>query len=593
VTPPAPSPSVRPTLPVLVAGGSPPALLAALALSQRGIPCRLLDGQGAALDDHGRGLLLSRSALEILARHVCGASLTNLGVPVEAQRLMQKRREVGHELFAPPGGPEGPMPAYLAVPSMHLGEVLYEAVAREPSIEVSFGGRILGVKQDEARVTVALESDAGLTNVEGSFLLAADGPGSTIRGALGVPFPGRTYDELIWVAEVRAAPKFPLERRIVLDPPGAGGVGVALPIARDRWQIAWLVDGDFDPGRERASGALDRRVAGMLDGAPHELLWSSLQRIHDRRTARMRVGRVLLIGSTALVIPPFGAWTINTALGDAENAAFRVALVARGLAPEESQLSRYDAERSFAADRAQESARKTMSFLAPGSWTGLTARNAALRGLSLAPRQRDTLGPARPYRPCRYDGGQARLADGCQGAAGSTPPNAGGDRKATVPPVAVGTLAPDGPCTLQPRRTRTRVRTLFGPGFVGLFFPGSRVSVDYFAAWANQRESAAPFRLFLVTRPQQALDAGRVPGFDAVLVDAEGTLRAAYGVPETVPMLFVVRPDGYICACVCETTGSSLTDVLEDVTGCHPEERSSSPPAAPPPSDDASYPSRS
>jgi pentachlorophenol monooxygenase/3-(3-hydroxy-phenyl)propionate hydroxylase len=570
---------VRPTHPILVVGGGPTALVATLALAQRGIPCRLVDGPGVSPEAGGRATLLARASLEILGRALNGPSVVDLGIPIEQHRVLHKRRQIGEERFLEAGGPDGPLPPYLAVPTRDLVELLYEAVAREPAIEVVLGGRVLGVRQDARTVTLTVETEAGLETMEGSHLLAADGPRSLVRGALGIPFPGRTHDEKLLLVEARAEPPFPRERRLVLDPPGSGGVGVALPFAADRWQLAFMVDGDFQLQREAARGAFDRRIAGMLDGAPFELVWSRLDRIHDRRAQRLREGRVLLAGSSGLVLPPFGAHTSNLALGDAEQAAFRLALVARGLGDEAEQLDRYAEERGAAASAAQDDAQATLSFLAPGSWTGLTARNAALRGLSIAPRSRDRLAPARPFRPSRPLATVARLIDRCEGLDLGEPPE---EARSAIPrvegPAAPGTLAPDGPCTLQPRRTRTRLRALFGPSFVGLFFPGSRVSVDFFAAWAQERTSAAPFRLYLVTRAQQALEAGRVPGFDAVLVDAESKLRRRFGVPDNTPALFIVRPDGIVAGRICDLDGPDLTAVLEEVTGCFPEDRSSTSP---------------
>jgi 4,5-epoxidase len=78
--------------------------------------------------------------------------------------------------------------------------------------------------------------------------------------------------------------------------------------------------------------------------AVQEALWTSTFRIHRRLASTYRQGRILLAGDAAHIHSPFGGQGMNTGLGDAENLAWKLALVATGRA-RDVLLDTYQAER--------------------------------------------------------------------------------------------------------------------------------------------------------------------------------------------------------------------------------------------------------
>src|SRR3546814_16229701 len=93
-------------------------------------------------------------------------------------------------------------------------------------------------------------------------------------------------------------------------------------------------------------------------------MWSSVYRFHSRVVNRMRVGRVLLAGDSAHLVSPFGARGLNSGVQDAENAAWKVAFVLHGWAPE-SLLDSYHDERPAAALETIDVTTDTLNFLVP------------------------------------------------------------------------------------------------------------------------------------------------------------------------------------------------------------------------------------
>src|SRR3546814_16693641 len=93
-------------------------------------------------------------------------------------------------------------------------------------------------------------------------------------------------------------------------------------------------------------------------------MWSSVYRFHSRVVNRRRVGRVLLAGDSAHLVSPFGARGRNSGVQDAENAAWKVAVVLHGWAPEGLLDSSHDA-RHAAARENNAVTKATLNFLVP------------------------------------------------------------------------------------------------------------------------------------------------------------------------------------------------------------------------------------
>lgn len=136
----------------------------------------------------------------------------------------------------------------------------------------------------------------------------------------------------------------------------AGGAGMLATIplpGDDRWRLMApkphdLPDTLSDGGVVDVLSLLVRKLvneaADIMD-----VTWTSSFRIHRRLAERYRRGRVLLAGDAAHINSPVGGQGMNTGLGDAENLAWKLALVAQGHAGE-TLLDSYEAERRPVAE---------------------------------------------------------------------------------------------------------------------------------------------------------------------------------------------------------------------------------------------------
>jgi 3-(3-hydroxy-phenyl)propionate hydroxylase len=121
-----------------------------------------------------------------------------------------------------------------------------------------------------------------------------------------------------------------------------------------------------------------------------------------RRLERFLHGRVVFAGDAAHQVSPFGARGANSGIQDAENLAWKLALVVRGDAPE-SLIHSYDLERSAAADENIGHSTRSTDFIAPRSPQEVRFRDAILTLARGAPFARRMVNSGRLSAPTTYD----------------------------------------------------------------------------------------------------------------------------------------------------------------------------------------------
>ncbi|MFE7515427.1 rifampin monooxygenase [Streptomyces sp. NPDC057540] len=234
-------------------------------------------------------------------------------------------------------------PYVLGIPQTATDRLLTEH-AVELGTEVRRGRALVGLDQDGEGVTAGL---ADGTRLRSRYLVGCDGGRSTVRGLLGVGFPGEPArrEWLLGEAEVAVPPEAMTAAAAALDTPdlrfgpspdtdGAYGFVVRTEeVAEDR-----AVPPTFEEFRRRV-----RAVAGTDFGmrTPRRM-----SRFGDatRQAERYRAGRVFLAGDAAHVHPPHGGQGLNLGIQDAFNLGWKLAGTVAGWAPE-GLLDSYHDER--------------------------------------------------------------------------------------------------------------------------------------------------------------------------------------------------------------------------------------------------------
>jgi 2-polyprenyl-6-methoxyphenol hydroxylase-like FAD-dependent oxidoreductase len=253
--------------------------------------------------------------------------------------------------------------AYLiGIPQPVIVQLLEEHAAGLGA-EIRKGSALTGFDQGDDGVTVAL---ADGERVRARYLVGGDGARSTVRGLLGVGFPGEPARNETLMGELALdAPPEEIAaamagghgagRRIDIRPSGAGLYRVIVPApgVSDRSEPPTL-----DDFRQQL-----RALAGTDFGA-RSPRWLSRFGDATRLADSYRVGRVLLAGDAAHIHPPLGGQGLNLGVQDAVNLGWKLAAEVNGWAPA-GLLDTYHAERHPVAAEVLDNTRAQAALSSP------------------------------------------------------------------------------------------------------------------------------------------------------------------------------------------------------------------------------------
>jgi 4,5-epoxidase len=322
---------------VIVVGAGPTGLVVACDLVAAGVSVRVID-KAERPSVTSRALGLQPRGVEVVDR--AGA----LGVlPERAIGLLRISLHLNGKLAAVLRTDSRTKPG-LVISQAEIEGALRQRLA-ELGGSVEWGVGLDAVSQDGDRVTARL-SDGSSANA--GWLVGCDGAHSSVRKAVGIGFPGVPLGERFLLADVRADLPFPRDGVSVWL--RGEEVVTAFPLpGSDLWRLMGPAPADVPehPSHDdvlRTMTELLREHAGVADLAVREAEWTSVFRFHRRLADTYRVGRVLIAGDAAHIHSPLGGQGLNTGVGDGENLAWKLALVALGRADAEL-LDTYQAER--------------------------------------------------------------------------------------------------------------------------------------------------------------------------------------------------------------------------------------------------------
>ncbi|AKS35673.1 FAD-dependent monooxygenase [Mycolicibacterium goodii] len=418
---------------VIVVGAGPTGLALACSLRLHGLSVRVLDSAAGPATTSRANFLHARGS-EVLNR--IGALGT---LPDESLRAMRITTYLGDRpvmtlKFGDPG-------MGTAAPPMVVSQAEVEAALRARlarlGVEPEWCQKVIAVRQDRDGAIAEL---GGGAQVSGHWLVGCDGTSSVVRRQVDIGFPGVKLSERFLLADVHL--DWATDRSGTsgwIHPDGMVG---AMPIPGvdgrdDLWRL-FVYDPTLDRNPsddeilERIGRIVPYRTGRTVTFGDAE--WLSMFTVHRRLADTYRRGRVLIAGDAAHAHAPFGGQGMLTGIGDAENLAFKLALVVRGLAAD-AIVDTYEAERrplatevlrgTSAITRVNVAGNPIGRFLrdrvAPAlfglafvqRWTTYTAsqlwvsyRKGPLGGRGPKPRPGDRI----PDRPCtRADGTATRL----------------------------------------------------------------------------------------------------------------------------------------------------------------------------------------
>ncbi|MGH3814574.1 MAG: FAD-dependent monooxygenase, partial [Pseudonocardiaceae bacterium] len=327
---------------VLVVGAGPTGLAVACGLRGAGVEGRVLDrATGPAVTS--RALGLQPRGVEVLARLGALGDLPARSLPIGQVVVSINGRVVGRLAVGRPT-------RLVRQPGLLISQAEIEAELRgrlarlDGEASVQWGREVVGLEQDPSGVTVRL-ADGGTLRTD--WVVGCDGAHSAVRKAAHIGFPGVALVERFLLADVRA--ELPLPRDTVAVWLRGHDMLAAFPLpGADLWRLMAPAPPTAGGAAQDLTGdAVLDALTGLLEvhtGVVRGAQWTSVFRFHRRLADTYRQGRVLLAGDAAHIHSPFGGQGLNTGIGDAENLAWKLALVIKGRAGT-VLLDSYEAER--------------------------------------------------------------------------------------------------------------------------------------------------------------------------------------------------------------------------------------------------------
>ncbi len=334
------------SLPILIAGGGPVGVIAALALARQGLAVRVFEADDR-VNDAPRAATTHAATLEMLDDLGLVEEVTRRGLIEPKFRIWD--RASGDVIATFDFGilaDETRYPYVVQCEQHKLNNLVIERLAAFSHARYDFSSRVTAVRPDDRGVEIDVETSDGVRQVKGAYLIGADGGRSTVRKALGIEFEGYTHPE----------------RFLVLTTPfdfGAMYDGCSRNYFSDpeEWCALFKVSGDDGKGRFRvvfptrsgeseeealSDDAVDRRLQRFFPKSTrYPLFHRNIYNVHQRVAASFRQGRVFLAGDAAHVNNPLGGLGLNFGIHDAVELARLLGRVMRDEAAPES-LDFYD-----------------------------------------------------------------------------------------------------------------------------------------------------------------------------------------------------------------------------------------------------------
>jgi len=375
---PAPAADARLHAPVVIVGGGPAGLSAALDLGRKGHRVVVLT-RFDFIPAGSKAICYSKRTLDIFDRLGIGEALMRKGVVWNLGKVYWGDSPEPIYQFDLLPIKEQRRPAFINLQQYYVEEALIDALADLDNVEIRFGHTVVGLETHEDGATVEVEAAGARYRQRADWLLACDGSKSTIRDLMGLDFQGRVFEDNFLIADIRMHGDFPVERRFWFDPPFNRGQSALMhkqpdDVWRLDFQLGWNIDREAVVKPENVEKYVRAMLGEDILFSPE---WYSVYVFQCRRMERFVHDRVLFAGDSAHLVSPFGARGFNGGLADVENLVWKLDRILAGKSAP-ALLDSYDYEATTTADENILNSSRSTDFMTPKTRTSRIFRDAVL-----------------------------------------------------------------------------------------------------------------------------------------------------------------------------------------------------------------------
>ncbi|HET9474908.1 MAG TPA: FAD-dependent oxidoreductase [Steroidobacteraceae bacterium] len=364
--------NAAPRYPVAIVGAGLTGLTAACALADLGIDVVLLDDdktvgvRGAS----SRGVCYSQKSLEIFARLGIYARIREKGVSWSVGRSYAGDEQIccfdleGFDLATGAQASSSAQPSFINLQQFYVESFLVERARQMPALDLRWQSRVEACEQDQECVRLEVQTPAGNYSLRAEWVVDCSGAHSSLRAE--APGKSARTDDRWLICDVFFEKPPPHERRTWISAPFNQGRAAWQHVMADNiCRVDYQLGPQCDLLQAASEAAIRERLRRQFGPqASFQVVWVGAWTYRSECLTQFRDRRVLHAGDAAHVMSPFGGRGGNSGIQDADNLAWKLAMVLNGKA-DAALLDTYCEERRPAALENIRISDRTTRFLHP------------------------------------------------------------------------------------------------------------------------------------------------------------------------------------------------------------------------------------
>lgn len=326
---------------VLIVGAGPTGLVLALWLTKLGIPLRIID-KASGPGQTSRAMVVHARTLEFYQQIGIADEVVAKGLNVDNINIRKNGNNRASVALGPLGKDLSPFPFVLSFPQDDHEKLLIEHL-QNAGIFIERNTELLRFTQDSNKVYATVKKQNKIEAITSPFLFGCDGASSVVRSESGINYPGGTYSQLFYVADVIASGDVvnghlqlclsDTDFSLVFPMRSSESIRLIGIVPKEKQKKDNIEFSDVAPAALRDTQITIAKVN-----------WFSTYRSHHRVAEHFRNGHVFLLGDSGHIHSPVGGQGMNTGIGDAVNLAWKIAAVMQNRATP-SILDSFELER--------------------------------------------------------------------------------------------------------------------------------------------------------------------------------------------------------------------------------------------------------
>ncbi|WP_440878966.1 bifunctional 3-(3-hydroxy-phenyl)propionate/3-hydroxycinnamic acid hydroxylase [Vibrio natriegens] len=325
---------------VMIIGAGPVGLMIANYLGAQGINVTVIE-QLPTLIDYPRAIGIDDESLRTFQAVGLASEVVPYTTPYHAMRFLTPKGRCFADIQ--PNTNEFGWSRRNAFIQPKADRALYDGLDRFSNVKVLFSRELVNFGQDNEKTWANFTNEKGEEErISAKYMIACDGGNSFVRRNLNISFDGETAPNQWIVMDLENDPIGTPNIYLCCDAERPY-VSAALPQGIRRFEFM-VMPGETEEELSKPEN-MDRLLSKVLPSTENIKFIRQRVYTHNARLAgKFREGRILLAGDAAHIMPVWQGQGYNSGMRDANNLAWKLSLVVKGLA-DPSLLDTYQQER--------------------------------------------------------------------------------------------------------------------------------------------------------------------------------------------------------------------------------------------------------